>query len=88
MSSKSQLFSVSSVCPTPLHQQIGQSWGSLPANLQETKFLRSWLVYDSLIQTGAPRGVNWNVVLGLALVTAASALMWTGIGLMITRVWN
>ena len=89
MSYKSQFFPPSSTCETPLRRPIGRSWGSSPVNLLDTKFLRSWLVYDSDIQTGlAPRRINWNMVLGLALATAVSAGFWAGVGLMIARVWK
>jgi hypothetical protein len=89
MSYKSQILPVSTVHETGLSWRIGHSWGSPAENLRDMKFLRSWLVYDSEIQTGyAPRGVNWNVVLGLVLVTAVSAGCWAGLGLMIARVWK
>jgi hypothetical protein len=88
MSYKSQLFR-SSICGTPLRMSIGHSWGSSPANLQDIKFLRSWLVYDSDIQSGSVRGcVNWGMVLGLALATAVSVSIWAGLGLMIARAWK
>ena len=89
MSYKSQLFSLSSTCETPLRRPISQTWGSSPANLQDMKFLRSWLVYDSDIQTNmVPGRVRWNMALGLVLATAVSAGIWAGIALMIARVWK
>jgi hypothetical protein len=89
MSYKSQLFPLSSTCETPLRQRISQAWGSSPSNLEDTRFLRSWLVYDSELETGRTRGrVNWNMVLGLVLAATVSAGFWTGVGLMIARVWK
>ena len=89
MSYKSQLFPLSSTCETPLRQRISQAWGSSPSNLEDTRFLRSWLVYDSELETGRTRGrVNWNMVLGLALAATVSAGFWTGVGLVIARVWK
>ena len=89
MSYKSQLYPLSSTCETPLHLPIRGSWGAPPANSQDLKFLRSWLVYDSEIQTGpAPSRVNPNRLLGLALLVSISASFWAGIGLMIARVWK
>jgi hypothetical protein len=88
MSYKSQIFPLSSTRETPLRRLISHSWGSSPANLrdmnlQDMKFLRSWLVYDSEIQTGrAPGRVNWSMVLGLALAMAVSATFWAGVGMM------
>jgi|SRR5580704_1182727 hypothetical protein len=98
MSYKSQFFPPSSTCEAPLRQPIGHLWGSAPAsssgaNVQDMdmnmKVLRSWLVYDSDLQTGlAPRRVTWNMVLGLALATAVSASIWAGVGLMIASLWK
>jgi hypothetical protein len=88
MSYKSQISPVSSTCGTPLHRPISHLWGSSTANLrdmnlQDMKFLRSWLVYDSEIQTGGEAGrVNWSMVLGLALAMAVSAIFWAGVGMM------
>jgi hypothetical protein len=53
------------------------------------KFLRSWLVYDSDIQSSLAAGPNnHNRFLGLALLVGISASFWAGIGLMIARVWK
>jgi hypothetical protein len=61
----------------------------IPSNREDAKFFRSWLVYDSVIQTNLePRRLNWHMVLGLALATAVSASIWAGIGLMIARIWK
>ena len=89
MSYKSQLYPLSSTCETPLHLPIRGSWGAPPANSQDLKFLRSWLVYDSEIPTLAVSGhVNRSRLLGLALSVSISASFWAGIGLMIPRVWK
>jgi len=88
MNYKSRLFRLSSICESPLRRPISHSWGSPPANLgdmnlQDMKFLRSWLVYDSDIQTGrAPGRVKWSMVMGLALAMAVSATFWAGVGMM------
>lgn len=88
MSYKSQLF-LSSSCETPLRMPIGHSWGPSPAESQEMKFLRSWLVYDSEIQASlVPGRTARNIVLGQALAIAASACVWAGVGLMIARMWR
>ncbi|MGA8215365.1 MAG: hypothetical protein WB799_17340 [Candidatus Sulfotelmatobacter sp.] len=85
---KSRLFPSSSVSEPPLQERIGHSWGSAPTNLRDMKFFRSWLVYDSEIQTGVARGVNWSVVAGLVLAFGVSAGFWTGVGLMIVHFWK
>jgi hypothetical protein len=89
MSYKSQLFPLSSTCDTPLRQRISQAWGSSQSNLQDIKFLRSWLVYDSELESSRTQGrVNWNMVLGLVLASAVSAGFWTGVGLMVAHAWK
>jgi hypothetical protein len=51
------------------------------------KFLRSWLVYDSEIQSGfRHRSLNWRLVLGLAIMVTVSASFWTGIGLLVAHI--
>jgi hypothetical protein len=86
MGHKSQL--VRSADQAPSHLPI-KAWGTSPSNLQDMKFLRSWLVYDSeLPRRFIPGRVNWNLVLGLLSVVAISASFWAGIGLMIARVWK
>jgi hypothetical protein len=86
MSYKSQLFSVSGADDAlPL-----RDWrNALPANWEEARFFRSWLVYDSTVRPGLelPR-VNWYKLLGLTLAVALSAGVWAGIGLMIAHLWK
>jgi hypothetical protein len=89
MSYKSQLFPLSRTCETPLRQRISQVWGSSPSNLRDIKFLRSWFVYDSELESSRTNGrINWNMVLGLFLATGVSAGFWTGVGLMIAHAWR
>jgi hypothetical protein len=89
MSYKSQLFPLSSTCETPLRQRISEAWGSSHSNLPDIEFLRTWLVYDSELESRRTRGrVNWNMVLGLVLASAVSAGFWTGVGLMVAHVWK
>jgi hypothetical protein len=82
MSYKSQLNPLSGTCEKPLRMPIRGSWGSVPADSVDMKFLRTWLVYDSLA------GQNRNRFLGLLLLLGVSASFWAGIGLMIARVWK
>jgi hypothetical protein len=94
MSYKSRSVPRASSSETMLRWQIGDSWGSSPtsvpdAALQDMKFLRSWLVYDSDIQIGVARGrFDWNLIAGIALAVGISVTFWAGIGLMIARVWK
>jgi hypothetical protein len=89
MSFKSQLFPLSSTCETPLRQRASQAWGASPSSLQDVKFLRSWLVYDSELESSRTHGrFNWNMVLGLVLATSVSAGFWTSVGLVIAHAWK
>jgi hypothetical protein len=94
MSYKSQLFPLSSASERPLRLQIDRAWGCSPANLrnadlQEMKFLRSWLVYDSDIQTASARGrMNWNMIAGLTLAIVVSAGFWASLGLVVAYSWK
>jgi hypothetical protein len=89
MSYKSQLCPLSGTCETPLRLPIQGSWGSSPMDSLDMKFLRSWFVYDSEIQSGlAASATKRNRFLGLALLVGISASFWAGVGLMIARVWK
>jgi len=85
MSYKSHLFP-SSGCETPI--SIGPSWGSSSANLQDVKLVNPWIDYDSRVRPGLARRIKWNTVLGLAFATTVSASIWTGIVVMIARIWK
>jgi hypothetical protein len=70
---------------TQLRIAIQTPW-SVPVDLSDTTFLRSWLVYDSQMDDVGPRGrINWNVALGMLLVLSISAGFWTGVGLLIAK---
>jgi hypothetical protein len=63
-----------------------QSSKGTPSDSSDTRFLRSWLVYDSELDDGKPAGrINWNVALGLLLILATSAAFWAGIGFLIAQ---
>jgi hypothetical protein len=60
-----------------------------PASLDDAKFVRSWLVYDSNLDLDCPPGhVNWSMVLGLVVAGVVSASFWIGAGVMIARFWK
>jgi hypothetical protein len=57
--------------------------------LQDMKFLRSWLVYDSDIQSAPARGrINWNMIAGLTLAIVVSASFWAALALVIANIWK
>jgi hypothetical protein len=86
MSYKLQAFAMSDAHDAlPLHD-----WRSaLPANWEDARFFRSWLVYDTSVRPGLelPR-INWYKLLGLILATAVSGGAWVGIVLMIAHLWK
>ena len=68
----------------PAH--IRRIWGAAPTNVLDTKFLRSWLVYDSSLEAGKAGGsASWNTILGLSLAVGLSAGFWVAVGLIATR---
>jgi hypothetical protein len=81
MSHKSQLSLSHSM-------SIHGSWGSLPDSLQDTRLLNPWIDYDSNVRPGLARSLKWNKVLGLGLVTAVSVSIWTGIVMVVERIWR
>jgi hypothetical protein len=70
----------------PIRLPIRRAWGAPPTNALDTKFLRSWLVYDSSLdadKTGD--STNWNIILGLSLAVGLSACFWVAVGLIATH---
>jgi hypothetical protein len=57
-------------------------------NFSNATFLRSWVVYDSREDDEPAFRLNWNVALGMVLVTGISAGFWTGVGLLVAQVWK
>ncbi len=88
MNYKLQPFPVTSTRKSRVHVPESKAWDFPLENSEDAKFFRSWLVYDSDLQTTRSRRVNWNVMLGLGLVVALSASFWATIGLMMTRLWK
>jgi hypothetical protein len=65
---------------------IRRAWGAAPTNALDTKFLRSWLVYDSSLEAGKTGGsASWNIILGLSLAVGVSAGFWVAVGLIATH---
>jgi len=88
MNYKLQPFPVTRSHESRVHLPSRKARGVAPENLEDAKFFRSWLVYDSDLETTRTGRVNWNVVLGLGLVVALSASFWATIGLMMARLWK
>jgi hypothetical protein len=56
--------------------------------LQGTKLLNPWIDYDSSVRPGLAHSLKWNKVLGLGLATAVSVSIWTGIVMVVERIWR
>ena len=86
MNYKMQLSPMSSAPTSP---SKSADWFGSPANCEETKVFRSWLVYDpETPNAGARVHFNWNLLLGVAVAASISAAFWVGIGLMVARLWH
>jgi hypothetical protein len=62
-------------------------WEGPIANWENAEVFRSWLVYDSALETGRTQS-HWNKVLGLGLALAVSVTFWVGVGLMVADHWK
>jgi hypothetical protein len=83
---QSHLTWLSSIQPAHIRLPIRRAWGAAPTNVLDTKFLRSWLVYDSSLEAGKPgSSANWNLILGLSLAVGVSAGFWVAVGLVATH---
>jgi hypothetical protein len=87
---QSHLTWLSSTQPAPIRLPvrlpIRRAWGAPPTNVLDTKFLRSWLVYDSSLEADKTGDcTNWNIILGLSLAVGLSACFWVAVGLIATH---
>ena len=83
---QSHLTWLSSTQATPMRLPIRRAWGATPGNGLDTKFLRSWLVYDSSLEADKTGdSTNWNIILGLSLAVGLSAGFWVAVGLIATH---
>jgi hypothetical protein len=65
---------------------VRRAWGPAPSNVLDSKFLRSWLVYDSSLEAGETgSSAGWNTILGLSLAVGVSAGFWVTVGLLATH---
>ncbi len=89
MNYRMQLSPISGVRPLAPDVYRSESPETPPANLDDARFVRSWLVYDSDLDLDCPPGhVNWSMVLGLVVAAVVSASFWLGAGVMIARLWK
>jgi hypothetical protein len=68
---------------------VRSPWSATSGALRDARFLRTWFEYDSEMQEARPqKGINWSVILGMAVVITVSAGFWTGVGLLTARLWK
>ena len=82
-----QLSPLTSTEVTHMRMAVQGHWNDA-VDLSNATFLRSWMVYDSGEDDEPAFRLNWNVALGMLLVTGISAGFWTGVGLMVAEVWK
>lgn len=74
---------------TKVKVSVRSPWSALPANLSDSRFLRSWIVYDSSLDEDDEKGrIRWNVLLGMALAFGISVGFWAGVAVVVERVWK
>jgi hypothetical protein len=89
MNFRMQLSPISGIHPPAADVCKSDSVETLAANLDDARFMRSWLIYDSDLDLDRPTGrVNWNMVLGLIVAAVVSASFWVGAGALIARFWK
>jgi len=83
----SQLSPQASTRSTSMKFAIRGPWSDPPEKLRDVQFLRSWLEFDSEEEADSrPHRMNWNALLGLALMVGISASFWTGVGVVAARI--
>jgi hypothetical protein len=82
-----QLSPLTSTQRTHMRIAIQGHWND-PLDLSNATFLRSWLVYDSREDGEFRLRLNWNVALGMLLVTGISAGFWTGVAVAVAEIWK
>ena len=64
---------------------IPESWSGSQLYSPEDAFLRVWLEPE---ESSHNRKTNWGAISGLALSAVISAGFWTGLALLIERIWR
>ena len=89
MNYRLQLSPISGTRESQLDLSSRERWEGPVANSQDANVFRSWLVYESDVETVRSAGrVNWNTVLGLALAVVVSVSFWVGVGIIVARIWK
>jgi len=89
MNHRLQLSPISGTRESQLDLPPRERWEGPVANSQDANVFRSWLVYESDVETVRSAGrVNWNTVLGLALAVVVSVSFWVGVGIIVARIWK
>jgi len=84
----SQLSPQASTGETTTRIAVKGSWSAPPERFRDVQFWRSWMELDSEVDESHRSRVNRDAILGLALVVGISASFWTGVGLLVARIWR
>jgi hypothetical protein len=89
MNYRLQFSPISGTQDSDLDVPLRESEESPAAGWEEANFFRSWLVYDSDLDSVPTKSrIKWGMVLGLALAVVVSVAFWVGFGLMIANRWK
>ena len=89
MSSKVKPYPLSSTREVSGGLLARSLWSKTSANLENVRFVRSLTVQESDFSCDASSDRSRrSIALGLALALCVSASFWTGIALMVARVWK
>lgn len=84
MSHRLQLSGLSTSTKMHTGLTFAGRWGRPLADWEDVKFFRSWLVYDSDLESNRSRGrFNWNLLAGLAATAVVSIGGWSGIAMLV-----
>jgi len=82
-------YRISQLSPhsTNIRVRVQNPGNNLPEKFPDMQFWRSWLEFDSeqANERDSRSRVNWNAILGLAVMFGIGAGFWTGVGLLIAR---
>jgi uncharacterized membrane protein len=69
-------------------EELTEQLANTSEKFRDMQFLRSWFELDSEVSQVRPSSrnrVNWNLVMGLAVMGVVSGGFWAGVGLLIAQ---
>lgn len=84
MNHKMQLSPMSTGTKIQSDLTFAGRWGRPLADWEDVKFFRSWLVYDSDVESNRSQGrFNWNMLAGFTAMVMISVGGWSGIAFLV-----